>query len=122
MPGDAVDDMGLVHPVLDCPDAGLELGTHAGARGTGPDQPLPLSMMVVTGRRCTRTSPPSMPDNPTPRPPCLCSAESSSVLILPAKTILATSRAASSVTRRPPTSWGWKPRVSESSLAWGPPP
>ncbi len=84
----------------------------------------PVSRLITLffERRRASTTLPSMPETPTACTPCARSAERISTEILPAKTILTTSRVSSSVTRRPLTSRVSSPSRSASCVACAPPP
>src|SRR4051794_32542092 len=73
-------------------------------------------------RALARMSPASSPDSPTASGPCTLTAETMSRLILPTRTMRATSRLSASVTRRPSRNSGTIPSRSMSALICGPPP
>ena len=77
-----------------------------------------------SGALCLRASsnPPSTPDSPTAGTPPVTSEATTSVLSLPARTIVATSSVSASVTRIPSTNVVSIPSRSDTWVTCGPPP
>ena len=75
-----------------------------------------------SGRRCARSRPPSAPLRPMAGTPWRARPATTPVLTRPRSTIVATSRAGSSVTRTPSWNCVWTPRRSSHWVISGPPP